>query len=282
MNGECKDSVVTGCYLEASLSDYYFTKGEEFMYAFLSEILSDKKGETIFSCFGIWHFCYLFVVTVVIIAVIIYAKKQGKEKRQKISTYFINSAFGLYVADFFLMPFAYGEIDIEKLPFHACTAMCVMGFLSRHNDYLKRFKLQITMLGFVSNLVYLIYPAGLMWYQIHPFSYRVIQTLLFHGAMTGYGLLVLLFDDNKREWKKDLIVISTMTAWALLGNTLYNGQAWGKTQFFNWFFVVQDPFYILPESIAPIIMPFLNIALFMVVESLLYAGCFGSKNCKLK
>lgn len=251
------------------------------MYAFLSEILSDKKGETIFSCFGIWHLCYLFVVTVAIIAVIIYAKKQGKEKRQKISAYFINSAFGLYITDFFLMPFAYGEIDIEKLPFHACTAMCVMCFLSRHNDFLKRFKLQITMLGFVSNLVYLIYPAGLMWYQIHPLSYRVIQTLLFHGAMTGYGLLVLLFDDNKREWKKDLIVISIMTAWALLGNTLYNGHAWGKTQFFNWFFVVQDPFYILPEGIAPIIMPFLNIALFMAVESLLYAGCFSSKNCKL-
>ena len=52
------------------------------MYGFLSEILSDKKGEIIFSCFGIWHLCYLFVVTVVIIAVILYAKKQGKEKQQ--------------------------------------------------------------------------------------------------------------------------------------------------------------------------------------------------------
>ncbi len=250
------------------------------MYGFLSEILSDKKGETVFSCFGTWHLCYLLAVAVALTIVIVYAGKKGKEERQKLSTYFLNGAFGLYIADFFLMPFAYGEIDIEKLPFHACTAMCVMCFLSRHNDFLKKFKLQFTMLGFVSNLVYLIYPAGLMWYQVHPLSYRVIQTLLFHGAMTGYGLLVLLFEADKREWKKDLIVLSAMTVWALLGNTLYNGQAWGKTQFFNWFFVVRDPFYILPESIAPIIMPFLNVALFMVVEWVVYVICLGRKGCK--
>jgi len=250
------------------------------MYGFLSEILSDKKGETVFSCFGTWHLCYLLAVAVVITAVIIYAGKRGKEEHQKLSTYFLNGAFGLYIADFFLMPFAYGEIDIEKLPFHACTAMCVMCFLSRHNAFLEKFRLQFAMLGFVSNLVYMIYPAGLMWYQVHPLSYRVIQTLLFHGAMTGYGLLVLLFEADKREWKKDLIVLSAMTVWALLGNTLYNGQAWGKTQFFNWFFVVRDPFYILPENIAPIIMPFLNIALFMVVESVVYVICLGRRGCK--
>ena len=250
------------------------------MYGFLSEILSDKKGETEFSCFGTWHLCYLLIVAVVITVVAIYTGKKEKEKSQKLSTYFLNGAFGLYIADYFLMPFAYGEIDIEKLPFHACTAMCVMCFLSRHNAFLKKFRLQFAMLGFVSNLVYLIYPAGLMWYQVHPLSYRVIQTLLFHGAMTGYGLLVLLFEADKREWKKDLIVLSAMTAWALLGNTLYNGQAWGKTRFFNWFFVVRDPFYILPENIAPIIMPFLNVALFMVVEWVVYIICLGRKNCK--
>ena len=149
--------------------------------------------------------------------------------------------------------------------------------LSRHNAFLGRFKLQFAMLGLVSNLVYLIYPAGLMWYQVHPLSYRVIQTLLFHGVMTGYGLMVLLFDENKRKWKKDLAVIGAMTLWALLGNTLYNGQAWGKTQFFNWFFVVRDPFYILPDHIAPFIMPVLNIVLFMAVETVVYAMCLRRK-----
>ncbi|MBR4861973.1 MAG: YwaF family protein [Firmicutes bacterium] len=203
----------------------------------------------------------------------------GTDERKKVSARFINTAFGLYILDFFLMPFAYGEIDIEKLPFHACTAMCVMCFLSRHNGFLGNFKLQFAMLGFVSNLVYLIYPAGLMWYQVHPLSYRVMQTLLFHGVMTAYGISVLLFDDHKREWKKDLAVISAMVLWALLGNTLYNGQAWGKTQFFNWFFVVRDPFYILPEQIAPFVMPVLNMALFMAVETVVYTVCLRSREC---
>lgn len=255
------------------------------MYAFFSELLSDKKGGTIFSCFGPWHLCYLFVALAVAVIALVYLKKKDKEGKRKASSLLINCAFGLYIADFFLMPFAYGEIDVEKLPFHACTAMCVMCFWSRHNAFLGRYKRQFAMLGFISNLVYLIYPAGLMWYQVHPFSYRVIQTLLFHGLMTIYGLVVLVFDDVKFDRKlcyRNLGVIVCMTIWALLGNTLYNGQAWGKTNNFNWFFVTQDPFYILPKNIAPYIMPFLNIVVFFAVEMMVYAICFAGKKIKRK
>jgi hypothetical protein len=38
---------------------------------------------------------------------------------------------------------------------------------------------------------------------------------------------------------------------------------------FNWFFVIRDPFYLLPEKIAPWIMPLINIASFFGVEQLL-------------
>lgn len=191
------------------------------MYAFLSELLSDKKGEIVFSCFGSWHLCYLFAALIVAVILIVSLKKKGNEAQQKAISCVINSAFGLYIADFFLMPFAYGEIDIEKLPFHVCTAMCVMCFWSRHNAVLEKYRQHFAMLGFISNLVYMIYPAGLMWYQVHPLSYRVIQTLLFHSVMTMYGLLVLLFDNVKWEWRrcrKELTVIVGMTLWAILGN----------------------------------------------------------------
>lgn len=244
------------------------------MYAFLSELLSDKTGGITFSCFGLWHLCYLFVAVLAIVFTVIYIKNKDGKTKQKAMAFFINCAFGLYMADFFLMPFAYGKIDIEKLPFHVCTAMCVMCFWSRHNSFLGRYKLQFAMLGFISNLVYMIYPAGLMWYQVHPLSYRVIQTLLFHALMTAYGLMVLLFGSERFEWKrcyKDLIVIVCMVLWALLGNTLYNGTAWGQTCFYNWFFVVRDPFYMLPEHVAPFIMPFVNIIVFFAVEMVVYA-----------
>lgn len=253
------------------------------MYAFFSELLSDKKGETIFSCFGLWHLCYLFVASVIVIAVILYLKNKENDIKQKAVSFFINGAFCLYIADFFLMPFAYGEIDVEKLPFHICTAMCVMCFWSRHNTFLGRYRQQFALLGFISNLVYMIYPAGLMWYQVHPLSYRVIQTLLFHGLMTVYGLLVLIYEDIRFDWKrcyKDMKVLVCMTIWALLGNVLYTGQAWEHTNNFNWFFVTQDPFYIIPENIAPFIMPFLNIMLFFAAELLVYAICFSVKKIK--
>lgn len=243
------------------------------MYAFFSELLSDKKSGTVFSCFGLWHLIYLLIAITAIVITIVSLKNKDNGIVQKTISRLINCAFGLYIADFFLMPFAYGEIDVEKLPFHVCTTMCVMCFWSRHNTFLGRYRQQFALLGFISNLVYLIYPAGLMWYQVHPLSYRVIQTLLFHGLMTAYGLLVLLFDEVSvdRELRyRDLAVLVSMTLWSILGNTLYTGEAWGRTNNFNWFFTMRDPFYILPGNIAPYIMPFLNIAIFFATEMLVY------------
>ncbi len=46
-------------------------------------------------------------------------KKKYNETREKTVRFFIDLAFALYIADLFLMPVAYGEIDIKKLPFHA-------------------------------------------------------------------------------------------------------------------------------------------------------------------
>jgi hypothetical protein len=56
-----------------------------------------------------------------------------------------------------------------------------------------------------------------------------------------------------------------MTLWAMAGNFVYNG-----SRFYNWFFVVRDPFYIFPETVAPFVMPFVNVALFFAVELLLH------------
>ncbi len=249
------------------------------MHDILSNLLSDKKGGMVFTCFGTWHLFYISAVALISVFFIYYIKR-NKDKAQKIINLFINIAFTIMIADYFLMPLAYGEIDVEKLPFHVCTAMCVMCFFSRHNAFLGRFKLHFALLGFLSNLVYLIYPAGVMWHQVHPVSYRVIETLLFHGFMTVYGLLVLIYDECKLDWKKcykDLIVIVSMTIWALLGNFIYNSD----TRVYNWFFVVQDPFNMFSSTVAPYIMPFLNILVFFVAEMLIYSICFLIKKILL-
>lgn len=248
------------------------------MYPFLNQLLSDKKGDIAFSCFGLWHWMYLIVIFGAIFFVITHLKKRDANTKQRVINGTIHCAFGLYIADFFLMPFAYGEIDLEKLPFHICTAMCVLCFLSRHNSFLGRFKASFALLGLVSNLIYVIYPAGVGWYQIHPLSYRVVQTLLFHGLMSAYGLFVLVFDDVQLEWRhcrRELVILAFMTVWAMLGNTLYNGTYGDYDHFFNWFFVVRDPFYLLPAKIAPYIMPVVIILVMFTAVLLVYLIYFA-------
>jgi len=254
------------------------------MYSFLHKLLSDKKGGETFSLFSIWHFFYILLTLAIILLVLLRLK--GKDKAAKVRTAqrFVHLAFAMYIADIFLMPLAYGEIDIEKLPFHACTAMCVMCFLSCHIKALEKYRSSFTLLGFVSNLVYLIYPAGVMWHAVHPLSYRVIQTLLFHSIMTVYGVLMLAYEQEKVGIKKsgrDLFVIVCMTLWAMLGNYTYNGTSDGYSHFFNWFFVVRDPFYAIDESVAPFVMPFLNVALFFVAELVIQLAVAALKKVKM-
>lgn len=248
------------------------------MYAFLNNLLSDKKGGEIFTVFGAWHFFYIALTIFTVAVVLFLLKNKTDELRKRTIKSFIYIAFSLYVLDFFLMPFAYGEIDIEKLPFHACTMMCVLSFLSYHNRFLEKYRLSFAMMGFISNIIYLSYPAGLMWQEVQPISYRVIQTLLFHSIMTIYGLLTLIYEYDKFDIKKsyrDLGVILFMVAWALLGNYTYSGSAGEYSRYFNWFFVVQDPFFALPESIAPFVTPFLNTIVFFATEIVIYIVIMG-------
>ncbi len=247
------------------------------MHQTLQDLLSDRKGGPVFTCFGLYHLIYLAVILGVILAVIFLLKNRSAAAKHRAATAALCTAAGLYAADFFLMPFAYGGIDVEKLPFHACTATCVLCVLARHNRFLGRFKDQFLLLGLLTNLIYVIYPAGVGWYQIHPLSYRVWQTLLYHGAMTAFGLFSLCFGEVKLEWRKcprDLAFLCVLTVWALLGNTLYNGL---DGRFFNWFFVVRDPFYILPEGIAPFVMPVVMMAVMFTGEVLIRLVCTAVK-----
>ena len=87
------------------------------MYSFLHKLLADKKGGEIFTLFGFWHFFYIALTFITVILLLLCLK--DKAAKGKTAKFFSNLAFGLYIADIFLMPLAYGEIDIEKLPFHA-------------------------------------------------------------------------------------------------------------------------------------------------------------------
>ena len=253
------------------------------MYSFIHGILADRKGGELFKCFGAWHFVYIFLT--IAAAVFICLRLKGKDLTVKrcVSVITADIAFGLYIADFFLMPLAYGEIDIEKLPFHVCTAMCVMCFLSRHVKALEKYRTSFALLGLLSNFGYLVFPAGVMWHAVNPMTYRVIQTLVFHGVMTVYGVVTLVYDNDGFKWKnlrRELCVIALMIIWAVIGNALYCGTDGAYSHDFNWFFVTKDPFGILDRSAAPFIMPLINLAMFFTSEAAIYGVYHAFKRKK--
>ena len=252
------------------------------MYEFMRKLLEDKNDGYLFKCFDIWHITFLFITLSAIVVIFLLFKDKDDGDKKKLLDCTVGIAFGLYIADFFLMPFAFGEIQIEKLPFHACTLTCLLCFLSRHNKFLGQFKKSFAIIGFISNLAYAVYPAGVMWYLVHPLSYRAIQTLLFHGVMVAYGFFAIVFDkdivcDWKKLFKHDLVVLSLMIIWALIGSYSYTGNYGGYDQWYNWFFVRTDPFGILPPTVAP----FATLTAFLLADAVIHLIYFTvKKHCK--
>ena len=78
------------------------------------KLLSDKKGGEIFTLFGAWHFLYIGLTLFTVIAVLLCFKNKNADLKRKATRIFINIGFGLYILDIFLMPLAYGEIDIDR------------------------------------------------------------------------------------------------------------------------------------------------------------------------
>ena len=232
------------------------------MYPILHEFLSDRGGAVVFTCFGSWHWMYIALTFVGIGIMLWKLRGMDAQKRGKALARASAIAFGLYILDIFLMPIAYGYIDVEKLPFHVCTAMCVMCFLCPRVSGLRKYGSAAALLGFLSNFVYLIYPAGVMWHRVHPLCYRVVQTLLFHGIMTGSTLLLLLFGEALPTRKDIFRVTLGMTLWAWTGNVIFGG----FEPEMNWFFLVRDPFGLLPGDLAPFVMPVMNMAVFSAVQ----------------
>lgn len=290
----------------------------------LKSLLNDHVTEGImsFRIFGGWHILYLVLILGSIIAFSFILKNKSEKVKNLAIAITINTAFTLYMLDFFLMPFAYGYIGIDKLPFHICTLSCLLCFACRHNKFLAKFKTQFIMLGLIGNLIYIHYPAVLDQYNVHAFSYRAVQTLLFHGAMAAHGIFSLVFGHIKLEWKycyKEAIAICLLVVWSLLGNMLYSNIASEfksnfihpgnvmndnlrqlindvvsgtinitpeisntitealkeETYFFNWFFVIKDPFNVLSISISPYIMPFVMLFTIFLANILIYSAYYG-------
>lgn len=245
------------------------------MYEFIQKLLSDKDtGNFTFVPFSLCQIIYLLIISFIIVITVVLYRKRNEEEKLKLINYTLILAVIVYITDFFLMPFSEGEISLDKLPFHICTLMSIMSLLSRKTKIFARFKTSFTLMGMIGATLYLAYPAGVN--EADGYSYRIIQTVLYHGLMIAYGVFSIAFGDlnlSRKTLKYDLVAITSLALLAFVANHLYSGvkeevcsckegclEVIRVYDFdFNWFFVKHDPLYIVPDEIDVFFAPFLMI-----------------------
>lgn len=254
------------------------------MFGYLREILKDQEyGKFVFEAFSLCHIIYLIIIIGAITALIFLFKNKPQETKRKLINITISIAFGLYMLDFFLMPFSEVEINIDKLPFHMCTLMSIMCFASIHSKKLSKYKTTFSLLGMFGGIMYLVYPAGVN--AADGYSYRIIQTVLYHGLMIAQGVFTIFFNELEKDLKNvkyDIAIIVLVALWAMIGNTLYSGTIQETCNCvencphmvttydhdFNWFFVKHDALYIIPDEYDGFIAPFMSTGAFALLTFL--------------
>lgn len=220
------------------------------MREFLLKLFQNEGGPEI-TLFSIWHIMYLVVIIGTTIGLAFILKNKSQKAKDITLKILAISTIAVYIADFFIMPLARssGDVDIDKLPFHICTFIGVMIPFAQFNSKLSKnnsFKEVVSCLALVASLMYMTYPGSALG-DIGTFSYKVVQTFLFHGLVFAWGLLSLTTGFSKLSFKniwKQAIGILVIMVWATFGNYAYAD--------YNWFFLKSSAFGFIPDSLAPL------------------------------
>ena len=221
------------------------------MREFFLELFGTTTGKFEIALFNIWHILFYVIIlgSSIGAAFLLKGKTAGtKERVLKILAYVIPA---LYIADFLIMPLSRSDysIDVDKLPFHICTLMAFFAPFAQFNKHFKPIKETIVCLTLVASLMYLTYPGAAVG-DISPFSYKVLQTFLYHGAMFAWGFLSLATGSVKLRFStiwKAAIGISLIIVWASLGNAIYSNE----NHHYDWFFVTGSTFPFVPKGLMP-------------------------------
>ncbi|MBQ8319408.1 MAG: YwaF family protein [Clostridia bacterium] len=193
------------------------------------------------TAFSISHFVYLILIFGGIALGAFFLNKKGEQTREKALRFLAYALVVSYLSDFFVHDFVYGEMNIDKLPFHLCTVMCPVVAFTQFNKRFEKFLEPVTALAIVGPMMYIVYPASIG--DGEPWCYQAVQTMFFHGVELAWGILNLATGKVrlglKNVWKS-AVLLALITLWAKLGNLILEH---------NWFFLEEDAFYIgLVES----------------------------------
>lgn len=234
------------------------------------KIFSSDIGGPEITLFGFWHIFYVLLIIGCTIGLAFILKNKSSNYNEKILNIYAIVLAILYLGDFFIQPFFNNDqMIIDKLPFHICTVMCPIIAVTRIFPKCSKIKNAVAVLSLVASLMYLTYPGSAIG-DISAFSYKVLQTFIYHGVLFGYGFISLSTGQCKLEYKKvyvELIIIICIALWATLGNTLYSY----SEHHYDWFFLTGSTFPFIPKGL----MPFAVIGAIFGMVNIIYLIYFG-------
>ena len=238
------------------------------MKEFVAWLVSEKNSALQIGLFDMWHFLYLFVILGGAVLLAYLLRNRPEKVKEKILRLFAYLTVGLYVADFFIMPLSdsYGEISVDKLPFHICTIMAVLVPFVQFNPKFAPIQTPVVTLSVASSLMWMCYPGSALGGE-PPFSYVIFQTFMYHGFLFCWGFLQLAWGATtlniKKIWK-EFIGILMILVWAAFGNAVYDGDK-------NWFFIKTSIFPFLSDEIMPLMVVVSVFGVCLVVYGIYYA-----------
>ena len=231
------------------------------MNEFLIKVLgwTGEDGGIAIKAFNIWHIIYVLIIAGVITGAVFAMRGRKAETHKKVLNILSICVLCWYITNFFLQPFVRGnnQLNIDKLPFHSCTLMSIVAVFAQFSkkEWFKEVSVTLAMSG---ALMYLTYPSTAFG-GAAPWSFKVIETMVFHSALFSWGFLSLTTGQVKLHYKNmymPLIGLVIIAVWATIGNVCYNVSYLGDGEHahYDWFFLTGSSF-----PFPPYLMPFLVI-----------------------
>ena len=229
-----------------------------------------EDGNIFIEAFNLWHFLYLFIIAGVITGAAFLLKNKNEKTQKKVLNILSICVLCWYITIFFMQPFINGdnELNIDKLPFHICTLMSIVGVFAQFSkkEWFKEVAVTLAMAG---TLMYLTYPSTAFHHDA-PWCFKVMETMIYHSALFAWGLLSLTTKQVKLHYKNmymPLIGLCCIAVWATIGNVCYNVSYVGDGihHHYDWFFLTGSSF-----GMSPYIMPILVIVAIYSVISCFY------------
>ena len=246
----------------------------------LINIFKDDTFGPDITLFGVFHILYFIIIMGFAFFMAYHFRNSESEKKKKILDIMAIVLVCLYLGDFFIHPFMYNEdvLNADKLPFHICTISCPLIAITRIFPKKTRYiQHAVPVLALVGALMYVTCPNGAVGVGVKAFSYRMIQTFIYHGLLFTYGVCTLAYGENKLKYQKiyvEFILILALTVLSLIANHAYSIPGGAHH---DWFFTTGSSF-----GVSPYLMPFVMIVIIFAMCNAIYLIYFGIQKLYLK